>query len=176
MATALASVEGGHQAGAGQDGSASPSPTPVRPGLVPASLSGPLVWIRRPGGGGVGTLSRRFPDRDALIWATAHECRSPWLLLCGQGEVEVGPVSISIDPYRLAWDRNNGRHTKASSNTRDGSASTRSPVDTEPTHRYRSVMPVMLRDHSFRGVRQRARPWPCHPHSSPEAFLCGYSA
>jgi AcrR family transcriptional regulator len=77
----------------------------------------PMEEIARRAGVGVGTLYRRFPDRDALIWATAHaslrgqadmaqtalrEEPGAWPALCrflrDCAELRLGALASAIEP------------------------------------------------------------------------------
>lgn len=78
----------------------------------------PMEEIARRAGVGVGTLYRRFPDRDALLQATAHDSlrrlaemaeaawdQEPdsWAALCrflrGCAELRLGAMSSAIEPH-----------------------------------------------------------------------------
>ena len=82
-----------------------------------AGVDVPMEEIARGAGVGVGTLYRRFPDRDALIWAAAHaflrdladmaetawrEEPDAWAALCrflrGCAELRLGALASAIEP------------------------------------------------------------------------------
>ncbi len=56
-------------------------------------IDAPLEDIAARAGVGVGTLYRRFPDRDALIWATAHASL--------RGQVDMAEAALREEPG--AW-------------------------------------------------------------------------